>query len=240
MMFSDRFKNHKQEEFVLYYNDDGYFLTNEEHTFAPVVYLDYGEKFSVLIGSQWITAYLDKEKDEYENEIDVLRPDGLSLEKILADIPCREVRDIRHIFKHENYTPSRRIGNKEDTSMHKNNTPRNGIEAIENIRNKIRINRSIKKQTNEADVEFENLVNECRPHHFKRSGDVSRYIVNNKLGEKYKNISGYIYMEDGGVIEGGIDPYYYRKLCYELDLGGPITDNKVVDFKPFSSEYDED
>jgi len=46
--------------------------------------------------------------------------------------------------------------------------------------------------------EFDNLVNEVASMSFSRSFDVSSYIVKNKLGLKYRHISGVVTMEADG------------------------------------------
>lgn len=84
--------------------------------------------------------------------------------------------------------------------------------------------------------EFAQLVAEMKQLGFINSHEVSSYIVDNKLGYKYKNISGKLKMTDGHStwdFDGGFPPHIYAKLCEELGLGNKGTDSKPIGFIPF-------
>lgn len=84
--------------------------------------------------------------------------------------------------------------------------------------------------------EFELLVAEMKPLGITHSNQVSWYIVNNRLGYKYKNISGILTMEQNGTswnFKGGFPPMIYARLCEELGLSNQGTRAKPVDFTPF-------
>jgi len=84
--------------------------------------------------------------------------------------------------------------------------------------------------------EFELLVAEIEPKKFSMSGQVSNYIVKNRLGDKYKNISGVLEMEKNGSLwkfNGGFPPRIYARLCNRLDLDNKRTGSKVVGFTSF-------
>jgi cold shock CspA family protein len=69
--------------------------------------------------------------------------------------------------------------------------------------------------------EFQQLVIEISSFSFTHSKQVSEYIVRQKLGHKYKNISGILKMEMNGEVwkfNGGFPPKVYAKLCCELRL----------------------
>lgn len=86
--------------------------------------------------------------------------------------------------------------------------------------------------------EFDALVAEIAAYGFTRSSDVSRYIVKNKLGYKYKKISGYITMELDGrqwEFKGGFPPDVYAQLCDALGLGNNGSASKVVYFESFEN-----
>lgn len=70
----------------------------------------------------------------------------------------------------------------------------------------------------EQKEQFKDLCRECRDKGFKKSSEVSRYIKDNKLGNKYDLIAGKITFDNGNVLEGGIDPECYRRLCRALAL----------------------
>lgn len=84
--------------------------------------------------------------------------------------------------------------------------------------------------------EFEQLVAEIKPLGFTKSNEVSEYIVNNRLGYKYQNISGIVKMEQEGTswdFKGGFPRDIYARLCEELGLSNRGTKARAVGFKPF-------
>jgi len=92
------------------------------------------------------------------------------------------------------------------------------------------------KQRNLKDEEFEALLAEIKHKGFTMSEQVSDYIVKNKLGTKYKHISGILEMENNHSsweFNGGFPPKIYAKLCKRLKLGNKGTNSKVVKFTPF-------
>ena len=61
--------------------------------------------------------------------------------------------------------------------------------------------------------ELDRLLREMRPLNFKRSNQLSAYIVKHQPGYRYPNISGIVIMEDGGTeweFPGGFPPDIYR------------------------------
>jgi hypothetical protein len=95
-------------------------------------------------------------------------------------------------------------------------------------------NELIKK--NIMDQEFELLVDEIQSKGFKRSAEVSNYIIRNKLGNKYQNISGVLVMsnsKDTWKFNGGFPPPIYAKLCIRLNLSNNGSDSTVVSFTSF-------
>lgn len=93
-----------------------------------------------------------------------------------------------------------------------------------------------KRQRKIEDKEFELLVAEIEPKSFTMSAQVSDYIVKNRLGDKYKNISGILEMENNGSswkFNGGFPPRIYAELCRRIGLGNKGTNSRVVGFIPF-------
>jgi hypothetical protein len=89
---------------------------------------------------------------------------------------------------------------------------------------------------NIKEEEFELLVAEMQSKGFTQSAQVSNYIVMNRLGDKYQNISGVLEMTKGGPtwnFNGGFPPRIYAKLCDRLNLGNRGTDAKVVGFTSY-------
>ncbi len=75
-----------------------------------------------------------------------------------------------------------------------------------------------KEYDEEQREQFEDLCRECRDKGFTKSSEVSRYIKDNKLGNKYDLISGKITFDNDNVLEGGISPKCYGRLCRALAL----------------------
>ncbi|WHZ39259.1 hypothetical protein QNM34_14520 [Rahnella bonaserana] len=69
--------------------------------------------------------------------------------------------------------------------------------------------------------EFRLLVAEVATQGFTNSGQVSQYIVRNKLGDRYQNISGFLEMkkaDDVWDFKGGFPKHIFARLCQELNL----------------------
>lgn len=85
-------------------------------------------------------------------------------------------------------------------------------------------------------AEYKALLEEVRPLGFTKSSQVSNYIRDNNLEQKYGLISGNLQMERGGDtwnFNGGIDPEYYKRLCIELGLENNNSGSSVRDFSPY-------
>lgn len=80
------------------------------------------------------------------------------------------------------------------------------------------------------------LLVEMRPLEFRFSAHLSQYIVRNKLGHKYPNISGIVRMENSSSewnFHGGFPPHIYAIVCDELGLKDKNTDARATGFTPF-------
>lgn len=100
------------------------------------------------------------------------------------------------------------------------------------------MNKNQKALSFEEEKEFRQLVEELRSLKFIHSYQVSRYIIDNQLGCKYKNISGDLEMSSNSKAtswkyEGGISPKIYAKLCKTLNLDDKKTDSYVNNFTPY-------
>jgi cold shock CspA family protein len=97
----------------------------------------------------------------------------------------------------------------------------------------------LKKKKMQEDIEekeFGQLVAEMQGLGITESKHVSRYIMSNKLGHKYKNISGIVEMEQDGTVwdfKGGFPPKIYARLCSELGLSNQGTRARALGFKAF-------
>lgn len=115
------------------------------------------------------------------------------------------------------------------------------LEKIENERRRIEEEKKKqlelqKRQQKIEEEEFELLVAEMEQKNFTMSAQVSNYIINNRLGEKYKHISGVLVMENNSSIfefNGGFPTNVYAKLCERLNLGNKRTKSRVVSFTAF-------
>ena len=85
--------------------------------------------------------------------------------------------------------------------------------------------------------EFQQLIAEMTPLGFTNSSQVSSYIMRNKLGLKYKHISGVVTMKKDGStwdFKGGFPPKIYAEICSALDLDNNGSYAKVVSFNSFN------
>ena len=92
------------------------------------------------------------------------------------------------------------------------------------------------RKTQLEDAEFRELLEEVSAKGFTESRQVSHYIIANKLGSKYRHISGVLEMErgdDAWKYRGGFPPHIYARLCDVLGLNQKTSDAKVAGFKSF-------
>jgi hypothetical protein len=85
--------------------------------------------------------------------------------------------------------------------------------------------------------ELINLLSEMRFLNFSNSGDLSDYIIENKLGYKYPNISGILTMtrgEDKWHFKGGFPKHIFKIICKELNLKHRESDAKPGNFTSFN------
>jgi len=84
--------------------------------------------------------------------------------------------------------------------------------------------------------EFNELVTELSELGFIHSSEVSEYIVKNKLGTKYKNISGILKMQKSGdewSFDGGFPRDIYARLCRKLKLKNKGSQARPGEFTPY-------
>ncbi|MFM5312320.1 DUF559 domain-containing protein [Aeromonas caviae] len=89
--------------------------------------------------------------------------------------------------------------------------------------------------------EFEQLIREIASMGFTTSAQASEYIIQNKLGYKYKNISGTLEMELNGTtwnFNGAFPPKVYARLCRELGLDNRNSSAKPKKFTSFNDMED--
>lgn len=97
------------------------------------------------------------------------------------------------------------------------------------------------RRNEESDLErkeFERLVSEMKPLGFSCSAELSRYIRDNKLGNRYPHISGCLTMsmeERKWSFDGGISKLWYAALCRRLGLGGRYSGARVERFVSYSN-----
>ena len=109
--------------------------------------------------------------------------------------------------------------------------------AREQAKEKARIAREEQRRENELkEAEYKALLEEVRPLGFTKSSQVSNYIRENNLKQKYGRISGYLEMNnlfDNWIFDGGINPEYYKRLCTELGLENNNSGSSVRGFSPY-------
>lgn len=84
--------------------------------------------------------------------------------------------------------------------------------------------------------ELELLIDEVSSKGFTESAQLSKYIVDNKLGYKYQNISGILEMQGDKhkwEFDGGFPPKIYREVCEALDLSNNRSKSSPVGFTPY-------
>ena len=97
---------------------------------------------------------------------------------------------------------------------------------------------SVKNIESVNEQEFNELVAELSVQGFTHSSEVSEYIVKNKLGAKYKNISGVLQMKKRGdewLFEGGFPPDIYARLCQKLKLKNKGSQARPGEFTPYKN-----
>lgn len=100
-----------------------------------------------------------------------------------------------------------------------------------------RIAREEQRRENELkEAEYKALLEEVRPLGFTKSSQVSNYIREHNLKQKYGRISGYLEMNrlfDNWIFDGGINPEYYKRLCIDLGLENNNSGSIVRGFSPY-------
>ena len=105
----------------------------------------------------------------------------------------------------------------------------NEVIEVQINRKKIIYDTNIEKQ-------IEELVAFFKPMHFRKSSQLSNYIVENQLGYKYPDLSGYLELTNGDdtwEFEGAIHPKYYAEVCDRLGLGNENSDSIPQSFESF-------
>lgn len=85
----------------------------------------------------------------------------------------------------------------------------------------VQAHRKRKIYDTKIEKQLEELVTFFEPMEFRKSSDLSKYIVEHQLGYKFPDLSGYLELSDGfdtWEFEGAIHPEYYAEVCYRLRL----------------------
>ena len=162
---------------------------------------------------------------------DLIGTDGLNKLKIETESLKKEKKEAEELKRKE----IERIKEEKQKQLELQERLRK-IEAEERERQRKIEDEEQERQQKIEDEEFELLVAEMKPKGFAKSAQVSNYIIKHRLGDKYKNISGILEMENNGSswkFNGGFPPRIYAKLCKEIGLGNEGTYSKVVGFTPF-------
>ena len=103
----------------------------------------------------------------------------------------------------------------------------------------VRIKRRNEFNSVEELEEFVALVREVRGMNFTYSTQVSKYIVEKRLGKKYQSISGWLKMENNEsswTFKGGFPPKIFAILCEELQLVDKGSQARPTDFTSFKEK----
>ncbi|WP_123777520.1 hypothetical protein [Vibrio rhodolitus] len=130
----------------------------------------------------------------------------------------------------------------------RNNSYQSNINFIGRLASKSKINivtnsaittiQTKHKLSIEEATEMEALLCQMRPMNFRTSKQLSNYIVQHKLGNKYPTISGIARMTNGydeWNFDGGFPPEIYKIICRELQLSNQGTNSWIVGFSSFGS-----
>lgn len=85
--------------------------------------------------------------------------------------------------------------------------------------------------------ELYDLINEVEDFGFNCSSELSLYIRKNKLGYKYRHISGIVYMENESSswkFKAGLPPKIYAIVCDILGLGNKGSRSWVTSYTTYS------
>jgi len=203
--------------------------------------------------------YEIKTSNKGEEVLSVLNPNDIQQE-YKSELPIL-IERIEHIWKDVNsimpnwinqvsvdlmgVNRANELSNERDTlesrreeKNEKNEKKRIEIEALQKIEEanfKKKIAEKLSQQEIE-DNEFNQLIEEMSFLGFTSSRQVSSYIMTNKLGYKYKNISGIVKMEREGNtwdFKGGFPANIYARICSNLGLSNEGSRARVVDFNSF-------
>lgn len=84
--------------------------------------------------------------------------------------------------------------------------------------------------------QYQALVEKMRPKNFTLSHEVSMYIIQHKLHEKYGKLAGNLELEKNGssfTYRGGISPAFYARLCQDLNLGDKNSGARIIGFTSY-------
>lgn len=105
----------------------------------------------------------------------------------------------------------------------------NEVIEVQINRKKIIYDTNIEKQ-------IEELVAFFKPMRFRKSSQLSNYIVKHQLGYKYPDLCGYLELSndyDTWEFEGAIAPNYYAEICYRLELDNENSDSIPQSFESY-------
>lgn len=94
--------------------------------------------------------------------------------------------------------------------------------------------------TDRKEQEFSYLLEDIKKYNLQKISDISKFITDNNLSEKYGNISGLLKISQENetyYLTGGISPTYHKKLCQLLKIEEFEKKFKVVNFISFNQLY---
>ena len=207
-------------------------------------YADQISIFTETIKKRWINVHLSesirkatldliqqdelKKLEEHREKIKVKQSKRNELQKIKKDAELKEI-------KKQKVAQEKIELKKEADELGVTYAP--NIE-VETLSKRIKAQKVAQEKIREK--EFNQLVKEISVLGFTHSAQVSNYIVKNRLGHKYKHISGILKMENTGngniwKFDGGFPSDIYARLCNELKLGNQGSQAVPVSFTPYKN-----
>lgn len=190
---------------------------------------DATSKFIETINENWENIEQDISENLRKATLDLLSPDE-----------ANQLAERRKILKEEERKRQDKLREAKAARLKEIAAEMAAQREEEFAKHKLLIEQMMAKQRIEEE-EFRQLVIEMSAMKFTHSNQVSRYIVRNKLGYKYKHISGILQMELNGNFwdfDGGFPRHIYARLCQELNLKNQGTDAKARKFTPYKDFFE--
>ena|GEM_PF-6015536 len=94
------------------------------------------------------------------------------------------------------------------------------------------VQNTIIKHNSPEEDEYQQLLEICRDMDFDSPIDLSEYITDNNIGQDFPLLTGDVKFDDGSLLENGIAPDIYGRLCRDLGFNRQSSSKYVTGFTP--------